>query len=133
MNQPYLQQLNTNLFKPSSAVIYSKDFEPISHVPMNTQMYEYFMKYEIVRFPVQLPITLGPPKEEAVSTNTLYAEISAMRVHSADGIRLILVARDDTTALLMNSTFMPGQTKEINYIKTKSFFQGMIKAMKEKK
>lgn len=129
MNQPSPPQLNTNLLKPPSAIIYSKDFEPIAHIPMNSQMYSYFMQYEVVRFPVQVPVDIN---STSIAT-PIYAEISAMRVHSTDGVRLILIARDDHTALLMNNTFLPGQTKEVNFIKTQAFYKGMIKAMKEKK
>lgn len=133
MNQPSQPPLNTGLYKPASAIIYTKDFEPISHVPMNAQMYEYFMNYEVVRFPVQIPMTLASIKDEAISTSAIYAEIMAMKVYSSDGIRLILIAKDDATALLMNNTFLPGQTKEVNFIKTKAFYQGMIHAMKAKR
>lgn len=131
MNQPSPQPLNTNLFRPASAVVYSKDFEPICHIPMNNQMYEFFMQYLIVRFPVQtlVDITANP----VVPPEIKHAEISAMKVYSDDGIRLILVARDDETALLMNNTFLPSQTKELNFIKTKAFYQGMMRAMREKK
>ena len=131
MNQPYPPPLNTNLFKPPSAIIYSKEFEPIAHIPMNTQMYEYFMQYAVVRFPVQVPMPLDA--KPGIDITPIYAEIMCMKVMSSDGIRLILVAKDDDTALLMNNTFLPGQTKELNFIKTKAFYQGMINAMKAKK
>ena len=89
------------------------------------------MQYLIVRFPVQtlVDITANP----VVPPEIKHAEISAMKVYSDDGIRLILVARDDETALLMNNTFLPSQTKELNFIKTKAFYQGMMRAMREKK
>jgi hypothetical protein len=61
----------------------------------------------------------------------MYAEISAMRVYSNDGLRLLLIARNDETALLMRNTFLPGQTKELNFIKTQAFYQGMVKAIKQ--
>jgi hypothetical protein len=131
MNQPSQLLSNTNLFKPPSAIIYSRDFEPISHVPMNAQMYQYFMQYEVVRFPVMLPVDINA--EPTIVHTPIYAEIMGMKVHSSDGMRLILIARDDNTALLMNNTFLPGQTKEVNFIKSKAFFQGMINAMKAKK
>jgi hypothetical protein len=116
------------LFKPPSAIVYSKDFEPISHIPMTDEIYRYFMQYDIVRFPVQKavdakvyysgePIPMEPP---------LTAEIRAMRVFSPDGIRLILIAETEETALLLRNTFLPGQTKELNYIKTTSFVKGFI-------
>ena len=131
MNQPSQPQSNIHVFKPVSAIIYTKDYEPISHVPMTAQMYEYFMEYEIVRFPVQMPFDInGKP---GIDITPMYAEISAMKVYSNDGIRLILIARDDTTALLMNNTFLPGQTKEVNFIKTKAFYQGMVHAMMARK
>ena len=100
---------------------------------MNDQMYGYFMQYEIVRFPVQRPMEIVIDNPEPVDVDKIYAEIRAMKVYSAEGIRLILIAVNDDSALLMNNTFLPGQTKEINFIKTKAFFEGMIKAMKEKK
>ena len=101
---------------------------------MNNQMYEYFMKYELVRFPVSLPIDINSTVAVAMSANSImYAEIAGMRVHSADGIRLILIAKDDATALLMRNSFLPGQTKEINFIKSKAFYQGMVRAMLERK
>ena len=131
MNQPSPQQLNTYLLRPPSAIIYSKDFEPISHIPMNAQMYQYFMQYEIVRFPVMAPLDINAISP--VDITPIFAEIMGMKVYSSDGIRLILIARDDQTALLMNNTFLPGQTKEVNFIKTQAFYRGMIKAMKEKK
>ena len=98
---------------------------------MNDTIYGYFTNYDIVRFPVQIPFNYDMP--EIVNTTTLYAEIKGMKVFSSDGIRLILIAVNDDTALLMNNTFLPGQTKEVNFIKTKAFFEGMVKAMKEKK
>lgn len=90
------------------------------------------MEYEIVKFPVQIPMDIMAKPTSAVPA-VLYAEIVAMRVHSSDGIRLILIAKDDTTALLMNNTFLPGQTKEVNFIKTKAFYAGMVRAIMEKK
>jgi hypothetical protein len=105
---------------------------------MNDEMYGYFSKYEIVRFPVSLPPSLESysmedkiPFDKMMENMNLYAEISAMKVMSADGIRLILIARNDETALLMRNTFLPGQTKELNYVKTQAFYQGMIKAIKQ--
>ena len=122
-----------NLIKPPSAIIYSKDFEPISHIPMNEEMYGYFTKYEIVRFPIQKPISIEDVDKPMPLLEPLYAEISAMKVYSQDGIRLLLIARNDETALLMRNTFLPGQTKELNFIKTQAFYKGMVQAMKARK
>lgn len=91
------------------------------------------MQYEIVRFPIQMVLTAETiaEKEEVVQPELKYAEISAMKVHSNDGIRLILIARTEETVLLMRNTFLPGQTKELNFIKTQAFYQGMLKAINE--
>ena len=130
MNHTSQPQLNIQkLYKPPTAIVYSKDFEPISHIPMTNEMYNYFTQYDLVRFPVQSPITVESANISAVPN--LYAEISAMKVFSNDGIRLILIAKDDETVLLMNNTFLPGQTKEVNYIKTQAFYLGMLRAIKE--
>jgi hypothetical protein len=132
MNPTSPQQLNTQLlFKPPTAVIYSKDFEPISVIPMNNDMYGYFTQYEVVRFPIQAPISIEDMSQPPTAPENMYAEISAMRVYSNDGLRLLLIARNDETALLMRNTFLPGQTKELNFIKTQAFYQGMVKAIKQ--
>lgn len=132
MNPTSPQASNTfKLLKPPTAVIYSKDFEPISVIPMNDEMYGYFTKYEIVRFPIQAPISVEDISEPPKPGPLLYAEISAMKVYSTDGMRLLLVARNDETALLMRNTFLPGQTKELNFIKTQAFYQGMVKAIRQ--
>lgn len=96
-------------------------------------MYDYFLKYEIVRFPLYPPLTINSVKEpkELVPIEPKFVEISAMRVMSLDGIRLILVARNDETALLINNTFLPGQTKEVNFIKQQAFYQGIASAIKQ--
>ena len=120
------------LFKPPTAIVYSKDFEPISHIPMTAAMYEYFMTYEVVRFPLNAKITLAPEGSN-LAPELVYAEISAMRVQSLDGVRLILIARNEETVLLMNNSFLPGQTKEINFMKNVAFFEGMAKAIRENK
>ena len=121
-----------NLIKPPSAIIYSKDFEPISHIPMNEEMYNYFINYKIVRFPIMKPINIESLNDSKIMPEELlYAEIMAMPVYASDGIRLILTAINDETALLMRNTFLPGQTKELNFIKTQAFYKGMIKAIKE--
>lgn len=120
------------LCRPPTAIIYSRDYEPISHIPMNDILYDYFMKYEIVKFPVVVPVDpTDIPNTAPVATLT--AELTAIKVLSNNVLILILVALDDSTALLMNNTFLPGQTKELNYIKTTAFYKGMIKAIREKK
>lgn len=132
MTQTSPQPLNTPpLFKPPSAIIYTNLHEPICHIPMTDELYEYFTKYEIVRFPIQSPVSFESTQEQVVPLKLVHAEISAMRVYSSDGIRLILIARNEEIALLMRSTFLPGQTKELNFIKTHAFYQGMIQAIKQ--
>jgi len=98
---------------------------------MNDEMYGYFLKYEIVRFPIQKPIAIEDDNLPVAPPELLYAEISAMRVYSNDGMRLLLVARNEETSLLMRNTFLPGQTKELNFIKTQAFYQGMVKAIRQ--
>ena len=139
MNPTSPQQSSTpQLFRPPTAIVYSKDHEPISCIPMNDATYEYFLKYDIVRFPVQVPLDINSykmddniPIAELLANTMRMAEISAMKVYSADGIRLMLIARDDETALLMRNTFLPGQTKELNFIKTQCFYHGMVEAIKK--
>lgn len=121
------------IFKPPTAIIYSKEFEPICHIPMASDIYKYFLEYDIVKFPVSKPlnptmvtITEGSP----IIDNVIHAEISAMRIHSSDGIRLLLISRNDETTLLMRNTFLPGQTKELNLVKQQYFYTGMAAAIK---
>jgi hypothetical protein len=118
-----------DFLKPPTAVIYSNDFEPISHIPMTPQMYEYFLNYNIVRFPIHSPINYSV-KEMPLPDVFLYAEIEAVWVHNKSGpSRLLLISRNDETTLLMPNTFLPGQTKEVNYIKHQAFCQGLAKAI----
>jgi hypothetical protein len=129
---PEYQLKVLTIFKPPSAIVYSKDFEPISHIPMNDAMYEYFMNNDEVRFPVFKSVK--PKPEDLLNVDGFpVARITALRVYSPDGTRLILISKDDETTLLMRNIFLPGQTKEITYLKDQAFLRGMIKAMKDAK
>lgn len=121
------------ILMPSHAVIYSVDHEPISYIRMLPEFYDYFSKYEIVKFPVRKPMTFKELTSinPIADTGPLYAEIRAMRLRIKDTIRLMLYTNNEETALLLANDFLPGQTKEINLIKGAAIMEGIALAIRK--
>ena len=112
------------------AVLYTDDFEPITVLELSANAKNYLEQRGIVRLAVHEPITLRPWNQEIqyeplLRTVTIWSE----RVVRKGRSHLMLFTGDDECALLLQSAFLPGQRRQLNDERAKSFGKGFLHAL----
>lgn len=123
----------TEFLRPAQAVIYTYDMEPITVISMRSSWWDHLIKYGQIRFAVYESMTvenLAVDDYAVLKKNYLTAEIRAHMIRRADNqVHLLLTTDHETTALLLDSSILPGQVAKINEMKKAAFGKGLIAAL----
>jgi hypothetical protein len=113
------------------AVLYAKDFEPITVIDVPEHAVEHLLRYESVRLPVVPPVETVPLTDNRVANVRFYAvDIWAEKLRFRTGAEhLMLFTYDEEAALLLKSAFLPGQQAALNRIKKDAFAKGFLDAL----
>jgi hypothetical protein len=121
-----------DLLKPPQATVYTKDFEVLGIIEMKPDMYDYFLKYDRVRFPI-MQVTMQLEDDPMQPPNFVFAELSSKFIKLAeDKAAILLFAENEETCLLMTNVFAPGQTKELQLQKMQYFIKGFAMAINKR-
>lgn len=117
-------------------VIFDQEtYEPLTvvTVPANVMReIERGVRDRSYRFPIPHPVQLSPDPNAQMG---LVDKASILRVSFEPiykGDRLIMwlcTAEDGVSALLLRSTFLPGQQKDVNAIEQQAFIRGLLSAL----
>jgi hypothetical protein len=112
------------------AVLYASDFEPITVIDLPEFAMEYLEKYRFVRLPVLRPPQTTPWDEASMpEPNFPLVKIWAERLRHPRGEHLMLFTEDEEMALLLKSTFLPGQRSALHDVERRAFAQGFLNAL----
>jgi hypothetical protein len=110
-------------------VLYTNDMEPITVIDLSETAARYLKLYNHVRLPVmeRIPFTpfSGGDIPMSYKTVDIYAEL--LRRNGVE--TLMLFTNDEENALLLKSTFLAGQQREVNNIKDYEFARGFLSAL----
>jgi hypothetical protein len=122
---------NLRLLTPPQAVIYTHDMEPITIVDMEPEHWRFLEKQKMIRFAVLEPLDFKNVWEPAKITNNLRdVTVYANKITRGDGTKYyMLTTGDDENALLMASSFLPGQQRALQEERKKEFARGFLKAL----
>lgn len=110
-------------------VLYTNDMEPITVIDLSETAARYLHQYNHVRLPVMEPFSLTPADGSDIQRQFKTVDIYAERLRRKDAETLMLFTNDEENALLLKSTFLAGQQKEINKIKNREFARGFLRAL----
>jgi len=112
-------------------VLYADDMEPITVIDLPPMATRYLNERGMVRLAVQLPPMLSvlaaqqAPMLDDCKTVTIFAE--RLVRHSRE--HMMLFTRDDESALLLKSAFLPGQQAEFQERERTAFARGFLEAL----
>ena len=117
--------------RPAQTVIYTEQMEPICVINMKTEWYDYLEKARNIRFAVSKPFNFKYPEDATVFIKPDMVEVIPHMIIRPDlrAKYLMLTTPNETEALLMESEFMPGQTRRLNEEKRKAFMKGFMSAL----
>ena len=120
-----------NELRPAQAVIYSYDMEPIVTIDMKPWFWDYLHVHGQVKFSVSPPLSASfvYAVESFSSYSNFVVDVSAIPFKIRGSRGLLLVTEDDVEALLMKSSWLPGQVKELNEERRNAFALGFVKAL----
>lgn len=96
------------------AVIYTRDFEPITVIDLPMWAFERLHERRIFWVPVMLPVRYFELNDPPVLEN-LTVCLRVEKIQWFDGSpRNVIVTRDETTALKLKPSWLPGQQAAIN-------------------
>lgn len=109
-----------------NAILFTTDFEPITVIDLPMWAHEMALKHRYVRVAV-----MEPPKCH-VNHNEEFCELKIVTIMAERLIwrdrseKIIYVTADEEVALLLKSSFLPGQINEVNQREKSAFVQGML-------
>lgn len=111
------------------AVLYTHDLEPITVLELKPWAWDFLERTGIVRLHVPMPPAntpwSGPPVMEPLRIVTIQAE----RLCRGSQEHLMLFTRDEESALLLESAFLPGQHRRVQDRERMAFAQGFLHAL----
>lgn len=123
-----------NELRPAQAIIFSYDMEPIVTIDMKSWFWDYLYTHGQVRFNVTPPLMLSDFNnwgESPATRDYFIVKVNAVPFNIRGSCGLLLVTDDDTEALLMKSSWLPGQVKELNEERRNAFAMGFVRALIE--
>lgn len=120
-----------NFLKPPQTVIYTNDMEPITIVKMEPSYWDFLDKHKRICFPVLNPVNCSASVDSNFANYEFYsAEIHAHKLIRSDGSKYyMLTTTDEEIALLLKSTFLPGQQSALLEERKNAFARGFLKAL----
>jgi len=113
-------------------VLYAFDFEPITILEIHDDVWNCLDRYGIVR----LDVPVGPsavPVSENVSQMAFKFKcvtIRAERIRRNHDETLMLFTHDESSALLLQAAFLPGQVSAIQAMQSNAFAHGFLHALR---
>lgn len=118
------------LLKPPQAVIYSENMEPITVVDMAPFFWEHLEKYGRVLFSINIPPSFTSWEPDQIINNSFdRVEVRADIIQRFKDRFMILTTSNEVAALLLTSSFLPGQSRQIQEERKKAFAKGFLSAM----
>lgn len=116
------------------AVLYTHDMEPITVLDVPPKWQAYMMETGSICLAVIPPLTLEPFDKNTDVTQmicqTYTVRITVERLVRRDKTHVMLFTQDEEAAMLLRSTFLPGQQTEVHRIKQKEFAKGFFSALR---
>jgi hypothetical protein len=112
-------------------VLYADDMEPITVIELSALAEGYLNERGMVRLAVQMPAMLSvlaarqAPGLDDLRIVTIFAERFIRHGHE----HMMLFTRDEESALLLKSAFLPGQQAELQERERTAFARGFLEAL----
>jgi hypothetical protein len=87
--------------------------EPITVIELDGWAEDFLKKHRNIRIPIQLPFEIIPCDAPPIRSIIPYVEITAEAFVRNGEKHLMLFAKDEESALMLKSVFLPGQRKEL--------------------
>ena len=113
-------------------VLYANDMEPITVLELEGWAVEMLSERQTVRFAVSPPAAVKFMTPEGSPSQFMREWIVEVWAETfvRHGLRhLMLFTKDETSALLLKSAFLPGQMRSLNEQKQEAFAQGMLRGL----
>lgn len=114
------------------AVLYTKDFEPITVIELSRWTADFLLKRHYVVLPVRERLTqfkIHEPIDLAGSMVKLVRIRAERFVKDKDHEALVLFTDDDEHALLLEAAFLPGQRQGLKDRAAEAFGEGFLAAL----
>ena len=112
-------------------VLYTYDFEPITVLNLDGRIMEYIIKRGHVRWPVpEIEVYTDRPVDDIAPVGFRTVTIYGEPLYRRDVKSWILFTRDEADAMLLKSTFLPGQVKELIDEREAAFNKGALAAIR---
>lgn len=116
-------------------VLYTFDFEPITILEIHDDVWNCLDHYGIVKLDVPCNTVLKPVTE-VVSKLALQFKtvtIKAERIRYNHEETLMLFTRDESSALMLQAAFLPGQVGAMQAMQSNAFAYGFLHALRSLK
>lgn len=112
------------------SVIYTEDFEPITVIELSEFMKTELERRGSVNVPVYRPMPMPPePWNGQPDRCAWYVRLEADVLYRRGRKTMFVFAKDEETALLLKSAFLPGQQGSLRKLERRAFAQGFLRAM----
>lgn len=111
------------------SVLYTEDFEPITVLELSSWAREYIEDRGSVVLQVMEPVMFRVSYEPIDQIVCRQVRIWGEKFVRYGRQTLMLFTADDENALLLKAAFLPGQRRELQDEKARSFAQGFLKAL----
>lgn len=113
------------------AVIYTFDFDPITVVEIEPNLYRHLEENLWLRLAVikPLPSLLAGRQPIAADFDDWIVNLKAEPFQIYGKHQLLIFTGDEESALLLKSAFLPGQQRELHSVANKAFARGFLKAL----
>lgn len=114
------------------SVLYTDEFEPITVIDIPQFAVEYLERIGYVRLAVEMEPECTPftgtfnPRE--YDKRMMIVEIVAEKIYRRGKMCMMLFTKNEEAALLLKSSFLPGQQREVNSIRREAFCKGFYEA-----
>lgn len=116
------------------AVLYTHDMEPITVMDIPPEWQRFMLETGSMYLAVIPPVALEPFDKNMDVTQmmcrTYTVRITAERLVRHGKTHVMLFTEDEEAAMLLRSTFLPGQQTEVHRIKQKEFAKGFFSALR---
>lgn len=117
------------MLKPAKSVLYTPAFEPITVLSLSDSAWWYFVNHGTYSFAImEMPkLAYDPNPDLRVNFKQVY--VWAEKLAYRDTKTMMLFTYDDENALLLKSSFLAGQQRELNDERADAFAKGFLKAL----
>lgn len=118
---------------PAQAVIYTSDMEPITVIDMKPWYWEFLYEHTMINLQIKhSPNPKWENDEDSICQQVNYVTVYADVIRKNNRVCMLLRASDEVTALLLDSSILPGQRRVFNEEKKKAFANGFLEAIKRR-